>query len=234
MTISVLIPAYNEEKNIKATIKGLESFRDGYCKEKGLDLEILVVDDGSSDRTYERAVESGAEALRLEKNSGKGGALREGIKRVRGDIVVFLDADLRESSEEVYKLVEPILTGDADVTVARFERVSGKGGFGLVKALAYYGIKFYTGKSFSSGLSGQRAFKRSVLESVGSIPDGYAIEVGMLIDILRNGFIVKEVKVSMSHDVTGRDIRGFLHRGKQFMDILKLLISRLGREKSSA
>jgi len=233
MKISILIPAYNEEKNIQATLKGLESFRNKYCREKELDLEILVIDDGSSDNTYEKAVESGARALKLEKNSGKGGALREGIKKIQGDIVVFLDADLRESSEEVHKLVDPILIGEADVTVAQFERVSGKKGFGLVKALAYYGIKLFTGKSFSSGLSGQRAFKRSVLESIETIPDGYAIEVGMLIDILRKGFEVKEVKVSMRHDVTGRDIKGFVHRGTQFRDILKLLLSRLGRGNSS-
>jgi glycosyltransferase involved in cell wall biosynthesis len=231
MRISVLIPAYNEEDNIQATLKGLGSFRETYCKEKGLDLDILVIDDGSSDKTYEKALRSGAEAIKLEKNTGKGGALRAGIGKAQGDIVVFLDADLRESSEEVYKLVEPILSGDADVTIARFERVSGKG-FGLVKALAYYGIKLFTGKSFSSGLSGQRAFKRSVLESVKTIPDGFGIEVGMLIDILRKGFNVKEVKVSMTHDVTGRNLKGFLHRGTQFRDILKLLLSRLGRGKT--
>lgn len=231
MRISVLIPAYNEENNIHATLEGLKQFDENYCKTNGLELDILVIDDGSSDKTYVRAVENGAEVIRLDKNAGKGGALRAGINRAKGDIVVFLDADLRESSREVYKLIDPILKDEVDVTVARFQPVAGKKGFGFVKTLAYYGIKFFTGESFSSGLSGQRAFKRSVLESVKDIPDGYGIEVGMLIDILRKGFKVKEVNVTMSHDVTGRDLKGFQHRAHQFVDIFKVLITRLGRRK---
>lgn len=234
MRISVLIPAFNEESNIESTLRGLKDFEKDFCVKWKLDMELVVIDDGSVDRTSEKAATCGARVIKLDNNLGKGGALRQGIKSATGDIIVFLDADLRESSREVYKLIEPILNHKADVTIAKFKPVRGKKGFGLVKTLARWGIKFFTGKSVSSGLSGQRAFRREVLEAIGSIPDGYGLEVGMLIDILKKGFCVMEVDVDMRHDVTGRDLKGFLHRGRQFADILNVLISKFGRRGAVA
>lgn len=227
MKVTILIPAFNEEKNIAHTIKGLENFRDTFCQKNQLDLGIIVIDDGSKDKTGKKAIDAGVEVIQLKQNKGKGNALREGLKKADGDIIVFLDADLRDSSEEAYKLVTPILNGEADVTIARFKPPGKKKGLGFVKALAYHGVKFFTGHGVTSALSGQRAFKKEVLKSIGTIPDGFGIEVGMLIDILRKGFVVKEVDVNMQHDVTGRDLRGFMHRGKQFWHILKVLISKL-------
>ena len=91
--------------------------------------------------------------LELKENKGKGNALQEGLKNVDGDIIVFLDADLRESSGEVYKLVSPILKDEADVVIARFKPPSKKKGFGFVKSLAFYGVKFFTGKEVTGALS---------------------------------------------------------------------------------
>ncbi|MDD4568739.1 MAG: glycosyltransferase family 2 protein [Tepidanaerobacteraceae bacterium] len=226
MKVAVLIPAFNEEKNIQKNLKGLKDFDLTYCREHGIDLDILVIDDGSSDKTYIKASDTGCRVLRLKDNKGKGNALRKGLKQIDGDIVLFLDADLKESSREALKLVSPILKGEADVVIAKFKPLKSKKGFGFVKALAFYGIKLFTGKEITSALSGQRAFKKEVLDAIGTIPEGFGIEVGMLIDILKKGFIVKEVDVDMYHDVTGRDLKGFLHRGKQFLHIFKVLISK--------
>jgi len=229
--VTVLIPAFNEGKNIAHTIKGLENVHYNFCQKNQLELDIIVIDDGSRDETGKMAREAGVKVIQLESNQGKGNALREGLKYADGEIIMFLDADLRESSEEAYKLLDPILKGKAHVTIARFKPTEKKKGFGLVKALAYYGVKFFTGKSVTSSLSGQRAFKREVLEAIGSIPEGFGIEVGMLIDILNKGYTVKEVDVDMHHDVTGRDLKGFLHRGKQFWHILKVLISKMAASR---
>jgi glycosyltransferase involved in cell wall biosynthesis len=111
--VTVLIPAFNEEKNIEQTLKGLEDFQNTYCRENQIDLDLLVIDDGSGDQTCTKASKVGARVLELKENKGKGNALREGLKNVDGDIIVFLDADLRESSGEVYKLVSPILKDEA-------------------------------------------------------------------------------------------------------------------------
>lgn len=221
------MPAYNEENNIKQSLKGLEHFEKDFCKKNHLSSEIIVIDDGSKDNTYSRALEANAKVIKLEYNKGKGNALRQGLKKADGDIIVFLDADLRESSSEVFKLVLPILEDEADVVIARFKTSKEKKGFGLVKALASFGLILFTGKKVTSVLSGQRAFKKSVLEDIGPIPEGFGIEVGMLIDILKKDYRIKEVDVDMYHDVTGRDLKGFLHRGKQFWHILKVLISKI-------
>ncbi|HHY04452.1 MAG TPA: glycosyltransferase family 2 protein [Thermoanaerobacterales bacterium] len=232
MKISVLIPAFNEEHNIEETIKGIKKSEHKF--DQDTKLSIVVIDDGSSDKTYEKARQTGVEVIRLDENVGKGGALNHGMKMADGDIVVFLDADLKESSHEFYKLVLPIIKGDADAVIAKFKPVKTKGGFGLVKGLAFYGVRLFTGEKVTCALSGQRAFKREILEEIGRIPDGYGLEVGMLIDILKKGYKVKEVEVDMYHDVTGRNIKGFMHRGKQFFDILKVLLKKIGERKQIA
>ncbi len=232
MKISVLIPAHNEEQNIKQTIEGVQKIPGLLAPD--LSWQFIVIDDGSTDNTWAEANRCAVQALRLDKNIGKGGALRHGLKQADGDIIMFLDADLKQSASEAYKLLLPIINNQADVTIARFKPTNKPGGFGLVKTLATGGVKFFTGHKLTTVLSGQRAFKRPVLETIGHIPDGYSLEVGMLIDILTHGYRVVEVDVDMYHDVTGRDWQGFMHRGKQFLDILKILVSKLRESKNNA
>ncbi|MFY9188176.1 MAG: glycosyltransferase family 2 protein [bacterium] len=232
MKVSVLIPAHNEEQNIQQTIQGVHKIPRHLAP--ALDWEIIVIDDGSSDNTLAQAARCQVQTLRLDRNMGKGGALRHGLQQADGDIIVFLDADLRQSAAEAHKLISPLLDNRADVTIARFKPTTKPGGFGLVKALAASGVKYFTGQNLTAVLSGQRAFKRRVLESIGPIPDGFSLEVGMLIDILTGGYHVLEVDVDMEHDVTGRNWHGFIHRGTQFADILKLLLKKLKERRISA
>ncbi|MBP2071726.1 glycosyltransferase involved in cell wall biosynthesis [Thermoanaerobacterium butyriciformans] len=186
--------------------------------------EIIVVNDGSTDDTAEKAKKAGARLVNIKNNSGKGRALKEGLKYVKNDVVAFIDADVGLTSREVIKLIKPVVDGEADVTVARFPKVKVKSGFGFVKKLAKYGVKLLTGYDFDSTLSGQRVFKKEVLDKIKRFYSGYGIEVGMTIDILNMGYKIKEVDVDMTHSVTLRDIKGFIHRGRQFIDILKVLL----------
>ena len=80
-----------------------------------------------------------------------------------------------------------------------------------------------TGVELDATLSGQRLFKKEVLEKFKEIPFGYGVEVGMTIDILKNGYKIKEVLVNMTHNETGRDLKGFIHRGKQYYHIKRVL-----------
>ncbi|MGB9779426.1 glycosyltransferase family 2 protein [Caldanaerobacter sp.] len=213
--VSVLIPAYNEQDRIIDTIRGLEAVEQVE--------EIIVINDGSTDQTAERAKKAGAKLVNMKKNMGKAAALKEGLKYAKNNIIVFLDADVGLSSKEVEKLISPIILNEADVVIAKFPKAPVKGGFGIVKRLARKGVKYFTGKELESVLSGQRAFKREVLESLDTFYSGFGIEVGMTIDILQKGYRVKEVEVNMTHSFTSRDLKGFLHRGRQFLDILKVL-----------
>ncbi|MFZ5965827.1 MAG: glycosyltransferase family 2 protein [Bacillota bacterium] len=218
--ITVVMPAYNEGDRIGATLDALK-------KSKHVN-RIVVIDDGSKDGTADIAAKKGAEVHRLEKNQGKGYALNYGIHYAvdTSEIVLLLDADLGDSAGEADKLISPIIEGLTDVTIARFPAASKKGGFGLVKKLARYGVKFYTGQMIYTSLSGQRAFKSDVLKKLGILPVDYGVEVGMTIDILRMGYRIQEVDVNMTHRETGRDLQGFVHRGKQFYQISKTLLKK--------
>ncbi|MBA1337066.1 MAG: Glycosyltransferases involved in cell wall biogenesis [Firmicutes bacterium] len=215
-SVTVIIPAYNEELAIGDTIDGLKS--------TGLVETILVIDDGSKDRTGNIAKEHGAKVIKLETNMGKGHALNLGVKIANTEIIAFVDADLGMSSSEIKKLIVPVAEGRADVAIAQFPPAKRKGGFGLVKRLARHTVKRFAGAEINACLSGQRVFRKEVLDSIGPIPGGYAAEVGINIRVLKKGFRIEEVPVFMTHHETGRDIRGFIHRGKQFVDIIKLYI----------
>ncbi|WIF94554.1 glycosyltransferase family 2 protein [Caminicella sporogenes] len=221
MNISVLIPAYNEEKRIGKTIESVKKSR--YVN------HIVVIDDGSKDDTAYIAKKFGVCVIRLNTNKGKGYALSCGLKCVtnKSDIVVFLDADLGESAIEVDKLIKPLIRNECDVTIAKFKTFGNKkGGFGFVKFLSKKGVKYFTDIDFDNSLSGQRAFKVEVLKKIKKIPKKFGVEVGMTIDILNLGYSIKQVEVDMKHRLTGRDIKGFLHRSRQFYEILTTLLLR--------
>ena len=218
--ISIIIPAYNEEVKIKDTlesIKGIEEIN-----------EIIVVDDGSTDKTTKIASEVNSEkiiVLKLDKNRGKGYALNYGLKIAmkNADIIGFLDADLGSSANDIKKLISPIINDEADVIIAKFPPAKKKGGLGFVKGLAKESVFEMTGVELDATLSGQRLFKKEVLEKFDEIPFGYGVEVGMTIDILKYGHSIKEVLVDMTHNETGRNLKGFIHRGKQYYHIKKVI-----------
>lgn len=214
--VSVVIPAYNEADTIRATVGAVVSIPE-------ID-EVVVIDDHSNDSTAGAAREAGALVFSMPRNSGKGAALNAGISRARGEVIVLLDADLGTSAAEARKLVRPVLSGEADVAIARFPRARRKGGFGLVKGLAYYGILYFTGLEMQSPISGQRAVRREVLDRLCPLAGGYGVEVGMTVDAACLGFRLIEVPVEMTHKETGRDLKGFLHRGRQFRDIALTLL----------
>lgn len=218
--ISIIMPAYNEANKIKNTLENIYSIEE-------ID-EIIVVDDGSSDNTSEivSSIESKKiKIFKLEKNKGKGYALNYGlnIAMENADIIGFLDADLGSSSKEVKKLIDSILNNEADVIIAKFPPAKKKGGLGFVKGLAKKSVLEMTGKELDATLSGQRLFKKEVLNKFDEIPFGYGVEVGMTIDILKYGYTIKEVLVNMTHSETGRNLKGFIHRGKQYYHIKKVL-----------
>ncbi|MGE5583391.1 MAG: glycosyltransferase family 2 protein [Bacillota bacterium] len=217
--VTALIPAYNESKTIQATVQAI--------KETGLVNQIIVINDCSQDDTSRLAQEAGAEVLDLPRNLGKGGALNCGLSLAQGTIIALLDGDLGKTASEVAKLIEPVRSNKADLTIGRFPPAKKKGGFGLVTLLAKKGIRWFTGLEVSSPLSGQRVMRREVLDKVGPFESGFGVEVGLTIDVFRHGFRVKEVPVLMTHAETGRNLAGFVHRGHQFMDVVLVLASRL-------
>lgn len=218
--IVIVVPAYNEEKNIGETIEGL----------KNIDIidDIVVVDDGSTDNTKAILSTLDVKVISLGTNYGKGYAMKKAIEEIECDIIGFVDGDVGITSFEMEKLIRPVLFDEADFSIARFPsasyNVNIKGGFGLVKNLAKRGVFFFTGILMDTSLSGQRVYKKEVVDKMKYIPNNYGIEVAMTVQAIKNGYNFKEIPVNMTHRYTDRSLKGFKHRGKQFIDILKTLI----------
>jgi glycosyltransferase involved in cell wall biosynthesis len=210
------MPAHNEAARIAASVaaaRGIAGVTD-----------VVVVDDGSADKTAELARQAGARVVSLPRNAGKGAALNAGLVHVddAADILLLLDADLGDTAAEGARLLEPIVAGTADMTVGALERTPGSGGFGLVKGLARSGIAHLVGGDFLPGapISGQRALSRAAWVAATPFANGYGAEVALTVRALWAGLRIIEVPVAMRHAATGRDLAGFLHRGRQFLDIL--------------
>jgi glycosyltransferase involved in cell wall biosynthesis len=217
-TVAIILPAYNEEQSITATLAAIRTI-------PGI-TEIVVVDDGSADRTADRAAAAGAVVLRNEQNLGKGGSMERGLRHSSADIVVFLDADLGASAAEAGKLIEAVRAGDCDMAIAQFYGgKQRKGGFGIVLGTARAGLKWKTGQEFRSPISGQRAFRRQAALDLCPIPGGFGAEVGLTIRAHRHGFRILEVPTDMQNKPTGRTLSGFKHRGKQFLHIIKTFLT---------
>lgn len=217
--ISVIIPAFNEDRYLNKTIESILKWP--------ISTEIVIIDDGSTDRTKEviKKLEEYNEikGIYINRNQGKGQALMAGIQQANGDILVFLDADLGISAKYAVDLIYPVLNDGIDMTIAVFPQFTKKAGFGFVKALARKGIYYLTRTNILAPLSGQRAIKKEVIEQIPNFVDGFGIEVGLTIDVLRRGFRIKEVEIPLNHRETGRDLQGFIHRGKEFIHVSRAL-----------
>jgi glycosyltransferase involved in cell wall biosynthesis len=217
--VSVIVPAYNEQHGIVRTLNSLKAV-------EGI-KEIIVVDDGSTDGTYELLKQQqGITLLHLDSNKGKGYAVRHGLKHASCGIVALLDADLCESAAEVSKLLEHMDSGMRKIVIGRLPAVKKPGGFGVVKKVSTQGFYALTSRNIYSLLSGQRVIPLDFLSSI-NLPDGFGLEFKITLEAVRRGFEITEVPVNMFHRETGRDIRGFLHRGRQCKDIIKLIYSEM-------
>ncbi len=218
MDIAVLIPAHDEAERITATVEAALTI-------PGVG-RVVVVDDGSTDDTAELAEKAGAKVVRIWNNVGKGAALESGAARIENaDIVLLLDADLGETAAQGALLLAPVLDGTADMSIARFPRASGKAGFGLVKGMARFGIaRMGGGFQADAPLSGQRALTRECFLTVRPFATGYGVEVALTVRALRAGFRLAEVETTMKHAATGRDLKGFVHRGRQFVHVCLALL----------
>lgn len=188
---------------------------------------VIVVDDASTDNTAGAAKTAGAEVIELDSNLGKGGAVNravEGLKPV--DILLLVDADTGQTAAEAAKLIAPVASGKVDMTVAVLPHKQGTGGFGLARGLARRIIKSKTGWEAAAPLSGQRALNTKAVEKSFPFAEGYGMETAMTVDVLRAGLKAAEVPAAFTHSYTYRDIRGFTHRGRQFLAILKVAFRR--------
>ncbi len=206
--IVAIIPAYNEEGRISRVLEAVTA--------SPLLDEVVVVDDGSTDGTYEEASSFPVRVIKREKNGGKGAALKTGLEQTEADIYVFLDADLLGlTPRHVEKLVKPLLEDEeVMMTVGRFS--GGRTSTDLSQAIVPY-------------ISGQRAVKKEFLKDLPDLENrGFGVEVTFTKHALKNKFKTKEVFLEKAAQVMKEEKRGFFwgvaSRLKMYWEMLISLI----------
>jgi glycosyltransferase involved in cell wall biosynthesis len=219
LTVVALVPALERADSVGATVRALRAV-------ESVD-RILVVDDGSTDPTTQVAGAAGAEVLRLPANRGKGGAVAAGVEACpHADVFLLIDADIGDSAGVAQLLLDPVLHDRADLVVGVLPGAGRAGGFGMVQRLAAAGVRRACGVEMRAPLSGQRAVRAEYLRGLGSA-ERFGLEVAMTVDAVRAGARLREVEVPMTHRHTGRNLRGFVHRGLQGADVVAALWPRL-------
>jgi hypothetical protein len=103
------------------------------------------------------------------------------------------------------------------------------GGFGVALGFARWAIRRLCGFEAAAPISGQRAMRVDVLRATLPFARGYGMEIGMTVDAVRAGCSVREYELDLSHRATGRDLRGFIHRGRQLLDFGRVYMARRQR-----
>jgi glucosyl-3-phosphoglycerate synthase len=201
--LTILVAARDEEPSIAPTVAALRG--------RFPDAEVIVADDGSRDATADRAEAAGAIVLRLPRR-GKGQALSAAERAAPPGPLLLVDADLLGDPS-------PLLPGTTGLRVAAFATRQG-GGFGIAKRTSRALIRLRCGYVAREPLSGQRALSMRARAAVFPLAPGFGAETRMTIDAVRAGLPVEEVGLPLEHRATGRDARGFLHRGRQLLDAL--------------
>jgi hypothetical protein len=201
---AVLVAARDEAGTIGPTVQAL---RDAFT-----DAEVIVADDGSRDATAAEAEAAGARVLRLA-HGGKGYALTLAERAAPEGPLLLCDADLEGD-------LRPLVVSGADLAIAAFAEKQG-GGFGIVKETARALIRFASGLETREPISGQRSLSPAAREATFPLTPGFAgCEARMTVDAVRAGLTVAEVELDLRHRAPGRDLPGFVHRGKQLVHLL--------------
>ena len=196
-SISVIIPAYNEELSLGMVIEDANNV----LRKMALPYEIIVVDDGSHDKTPTVARDRGVKLVNNVSNLGKGAAIIRGFRRARGDIVVTMDADGSHRAEDIPRLLYPILNGwSVEATVgSRFVDERGRRSTSRLHLVGNRIINFlilvFTGRFVSDSQSGFRAYRRDVLGKITLHSSGFDIESEMTIKLLRKGVRIMEIPI---------------------------------------
>lgn len=194
----IQIPCFNEEETLLTTLNDLPQ------KVEGIDeVEILVINDGSTDRSAEIARTWGASILEIKPNKGLANAFRSGIQeslKKGADIIVNTDADNQYSAKDIHKLIKPILNGDADVVIGARDISNIQDFSPLKKCLQKLGsavLRLLSSTRVDDAPSGFRAFSREAALRI-NVFDNYTYTMETLVQAGAKGMKVKSVPISVN------------------------------------
>lgn len=207
MNKSILIPVFNEQGNIGSLITKIN-------KKIDTDDEIIIIDDGSTDKTHQEAGEHICKVLKHDKNLGKGAAMRTGIKNAKGQLIIFMGGDGQDDPEEIDLLINGVIEGYDYVIGSRFvkdsnlkDRYSNKAILPINKignkSLTFL-INILFGQSITDSQSEFKCFKADKLKELNLESNRYEIETELLIKSFRNKLKIKEVPVHRYERIHGK------------------------------
>ena len=200
MKLSILIPAYNEEASISQVMQEIKALN---LSASGItEREIILIDDGSIDRTVEKAtaVIPSARVIRHVNNQGKGAALISGISHASGDIIIIQDADLEYSPSQYPSLLKPVIEENADVVYgSRFLAEAHPSNMKMSYFLANRFGNFLTNAlcktSLTDCMTCFKVFKKHALRGIQLESRGFGIEPEITAKISKKGFKIKEIPI---------------------------------------
>lgn len=200
---TVIVPALDEAEGIASTVAAIRAALDGLARDGG--LEVVVVDDGSTDRTTDAALDAGADqVVQLPENRGKGAAIRAGVAAARGRTIAFTDADLAYSPDQLLGVIGEVERGwDVAVGSRRHPDTARVQGAGALRDLGSRGVNLLAMAVLLSHphdtQCGLKAFRSDVAKTVFSLGrvDRFAFDIEVLHLVERHGFTVAEVPVRL-------------------------------------
>lgn len=228
LRLVVFIPAYNEEEKITAVVTAINEQRLSLSELK-IELHIIVIDDGSNDKTYEIANNLDIDKIvKHHINKGLGAAVRTGLitaKSMNADIAVKIDADLQHDPSDIIPLIEPIIEGESDIVYGnRFEKISYQMPF-----IRKYGnivfiklMRFLTGWPLKDSQPGIFAVNKNYLSNF-RIPGDYNYTQQILLDAYHKGMRFEHVSVSFHKRETGKSFVTLKYPIKVIYQILMVL-----------
>ena len=200
---SIIIPAYNEEKNITKVIKNVKKLSSKYP------LEIIVVDDGSKDKTKEVAKKAGANRIiTYKKNKGKGGAFRVGIDNAKGDYIVQIDADHQFQPNEIPFFIKALQEGYDVACGTRFDK--GNIEQGSVSRVNLFGnwlmsivTTFFSGIKVTDIMAGFKGFTKDAAHKLDLVTQHFGYEAEVVVKAGKLGLKVKEIPITYTKRTFG-------------------------------
>lgn len=215
VAISVIIPAKNESATIGKVVEGLFSL--------DLDLEVIVVDDGSQDGTGELAKEKGARVILNLYSKGNGAAIKSGTRQAKGEILVFMDADGQHDPLDLPILLEELENGNDMVVGARNWASQANIGRGFANSVYNWLASYMTGHNVRDLTSGFRVTRAEIFRKfLHLLPNGFSYPTTSTMAFFRDGYTVSYKSISVNKRVGRSHINVFKDGIRFFLVIFKI------------